>query len=92
MSLDLGFVPLAPKFHDVEIHNDEPVPVDFGSEHVGGILHNGYAFHEDYMAVKNEATGTPEVVDVYNATVEDFLFGNDYAEGIMGDHPINVMN
>lgn len=92
MSLDLGFGPLAPQFQDVEIYNDEPVPADFGPTHVGGITHSGYAFHEDFIAIDNEMMEAPKVVNVHNVMAEDFIFGNGYAYGFVGDHPMNIMH
>ncbi|KAK1376568.1 hypothetical protein POM88_032761 [Heracleum sosnowskyi] len=78
MSLDLGFGQLDPKFRDIEIYNDKEDPVDFGPNALGtdGSLFNGYAFHEDYFVIHNEATGAPEVVRVQEVAVEEYILGN----------------
>lgn len=43
LSLDLGFGPLTPHFHDIEIYNDEPDPVSFGVANVDIVMNGGYA-------------------------------------------------
>lgn len=92
LSLDLGFGPLAPQFHDIEIYNDEPEPVNFGLASIDGVTNGGYAFKEDFFTVHNEAVNDPpEVVDIHNALEEDFIYGISYADGFVRDHPMNVM-
>lgn len=53
-------------------------------------MNRGFAFHEDYFTVDNGIDGL-EVVDIHNVLSEDFLYGNGYADGFVGDHPMNVM-
>lgn len=91
LSLDLGFGPLAPQFHDIEIYNDEADQANVGLANVDGVMNGGHAFKEDFFAVYNEQTDVPKVVDINNVLSEDFVFGNGYAEGFAGDHPMSVM-
>lgn len=88
LSLDLGFGPTAPQYQDIEIYEDEPDPVNFGSANVDLVMNWGYTYQEDFFAVDNG--GTPEIVDIHNFMDKDFMFGNGYAEGFVEDHPINV--
>lgn len=89
--MDLGFGSRASPFQDVQIYNDESDPVNFGPSHIGEMIHSGYIFHEDLFRVKNNTMKALEIVDVHNVLAEDFLFGNGYADGFAGDHPMNVM-
>lgn len=66
--------------------------MDLGPAHVSDLMHGvGYAFQEDFFAVDNTMEEAPEVVNVHNVLAEDFLFANGYADGFLGNHPMNVM-
>lgn len=47
--MDLNFGHTAPKYQDEEILNDEVNLVNFGPNYIQGpgLIHEGYAFHED---------------------------------------------
>ncbi|KAK1372699.1 hypothetical protein POM88_028892 [Heracleum sosnowskyi] len=77
LSIDLGFGYTAPQYQDIQVFNDEEDPVDFGHAFLPGegVIHGGYAFHEDYYAVDNEEMEGPVVISVHEFEVEDFVLG-----------------
>ncbi|KAK1365726.1 hypothetical protein POM88_041287 [Heracleum sosnowskyi] len=80
LSLDLGFRHTAPQFQDIEIHSDEEDPVDFGHPQLPneGIIHGGYAFHEDYRAVVDEGLMAPLALPVHEVEFEDFIMSEGW--------------
>lgn len=51
--------------------------MNFGpaSVQANGVIHGGYAFQEEYYAIKNEELEAPVVMPVFETEFEDFVLG-----------------
>lgn len=63
---------------DVDIMDDEADPVDFGPNQLAGegVMHGGYAFHENYFVVHNDLQEGPVVMPVHEVVMEDYILGS----------------
>ncbi|KAK1401096.1 hypothetical protein POM88_000701 [Heracleum sosnowskyi] len=87
---DIGININHPDFEDVYLPNEASNPAKFDvtislSDQInmhnekGGLIHGGYAFHEDYHASNNELLDAPIVVPAHQVKAEDIVLGKSYS-------------